>query len=84
MNALFDQAQAQSNRDRAALPPASLRAALPHLLRNSLAWLLLAVAFRRFARRSWSRHPLPVEGKRPLQRLTGGQAGMGLRADASR
>ncbi len=54
MNAVFDQAQAQINRDRAVLPPASSWAALPQLLRNSLACLLLAVAFAGFARRSES------------------------------
>jgi hypothetical protein len=84
MNAVFDQAQAQINRDRAVLPPASSWAALPQLLRNSLACLLLAVAFAGFARRSGARHPLLVEGKRLVQRLTGGQAGMRLHADASR
>jgi hypothetical protein len=52
VNAVFDQAQAQINRDRSALPPATATTALPELLRNSLACLLLATAFAGFARRA--------------------------------
>jgi hypothetical protein len=52
VNAVFDQAQAQINRDRAALRPATAATALPELLRNSLACLLLATAFAGFARRA--------------------------------
>jgi hypothetical protein len=74
VNAVFDQAQALINRDRAALPPASSQAALPQLLRNSVACLLLAVAFAGFARRPGAKHPLLVEGQHRLQRLRAGQA----------
>ena len=52
VNAVFDQAQAQINRDRAALPPVTAATALPELLRTSLACLLLATAFAGFARRA--------------------------------
>jgi hypothetical protein len=52
VNAVFDQAQAQINRDRSALRPATAIAALPELLRTSLACLLLATAFAGFARRA--------------------------------
>jgi len=52
VNAVFDQAQAQINRDRAALPPVTAATALPELLRNSLACLLLATGFAAFARRA--------------------------------
>ncbi len=52
VNAVFDQAQAQINRDRSALRPATASAALPELLRNSLSCLLLATGFAAFARRA--------------------------------
>ena len=51
VNAVFDQAQIQINRDRNALPPSSATTALPELLRSSLACLLFSVAFAGFARR---------------------------------
>jgi hypothetical protein len=50
VNAVFDQAQVQINRDRSALVPATAATALPELLRNSLACLLLAPAYAAFAR----------------------------------
>ena len=42
LNAALDQAQIQINRDRAAMPPAPAIAALPEVLRNSLACLFFA------------------------------------------
>jgi len=56
--AVFDQAHAQINRDRAALRPVSTAAVLPQLLRNSAACLLFAFAFAGFARRSGSKSTL--------------------------
>lgn len=52
VNALFDQAQAQINRERAARQPATATTALPELVRNSLSCLLVATAFAGFARRA--------------------------------
>lgn len=69
MNAVFDQAQAQINRDRNALPPASAATALPELLRSSLACLLLATAFAGFARRAASELSLLEEMQRRLRWL---------------
>ena len=66
---MFDQAQAQINRDRSALPPATAARALPDLLRNSLSCLLLATAYGAFARRAGSELSLLEEGQRRLQRL---------------
>ncbi|GDX78026.1 hypothetical protein LBMAG41_31060 [Cyanobium sp.] len=69
MNAVFDQAQAQINRDRNALPPASAATALPELLRSSLACLLLATAFAGFARRAGAELSLLEEMQRRLRWL---------------
>jgi hypothetical protein len=69
VNAVFEQAQIQINRDRAALPPASATAALPELLRNSLACLILAGAFGAFAHRPGSDLSLLEEGQARLQGL---------------
>ncbi len=65
---MFDQAQAQAqiNRDRAALPPVTAATALPELLRSSLACLLLATAFAGFARRAASELSLLEEMQRRL------------------
>jgi len=71
VNAVFDQAQAQINRDRSALPPATAVRALPDLLRDSFSCLLLATAYGAFARRSGSEFTLLEEGQRRLQRLRG-------------
>lgn len=62
VNAVFDQAQIQINRDRSSLPPVSVVTALPELLRNGLSCLLLACAFAGFARRSGSEMSLLEEG----------------------
>lgn len=69
VNAVFDQAQAQINRDRAALPPVTATAALPELLRNSLACLLLATAFAGFARRAGAELTLLEEVQQRLRWL---------------
>jgi hypothetical protein len=69
VNAVFDQAQAQINRDRAALPPVTATTALPELLRTSLACLLLATAFAGFARRAGVELTLLEEGQRQLRWL---------------
>ena len=53
VNAVFDQAQAQINRGRNALPLASAATALPELLRNSLACLLLATSSRITSLSAW-------------------------------
>lgn len=83
VNAVFDQAQAQINRDRAALPPASAATVLPQLLRNSAACLLLAVAFAGFARRSGSQHTLLEQVQQRLRRLRTGRARKRRNADSS-
>lgn len=54
VNAVFDQAQKQITRDRAALPPATPIAALPELLRNAVACLVLALGYGAFAVRPGS------------------------------
>ena len=72
VNAVFDQAQQQINRDRDALPPASAATALPELLRTSLACLLFATAFAGFARRPGAELSLLEEGEQRL-RLLGDQ-----------
>lgn len=69
VNAVFDQAQAQINRDRNALPPTSAATALPELLRTSLACLLFATAFAAFAVRPGSELSLLAEGQENLRRL---------------
>jgi len=69
VNAVFDQAQLQINRDRAALPPSTPATALPELLRNGFASLLLALAYAAFARRSGSELSLLEETQLRLQRL---------------
>ena len=69
VNAVFDQAQAQINSDRSALPPTSATAALPELLRSSAACLLLATGFAAFARRARSELTLLEEGQQWLWRL---------------
>jgi hypothetical protein len=69
VNAVFDQAQFQINRDRAALPPSSAITALPLLLRHALSCLLLAVADAAFARRPGSELSLLQETQKRLQRL---------------
>ena len=69
VNAVFDQAQIQINRDRAALPPSSAVTALPLLLCNALSCLLLAVAYAAFARRPGSDLSLLQETQKRLQRL---------------
>lgn len=69
VNAVFDQAQAQINRDRAALPPSSATTALPELLRSSLACLLLATGFAGFARRAGAELSLLEEMQQRLRRL---------------
>ena len=69
VNAVFDQAQAQINRDRAALPPVTAATALPELLRSSLACLLLATAFAGFARRAGVELSLLEEVQLRLMRL---------------
>ena len=69
MNVVFDQAQAQINRDRNALPPQSATTALPDLLRSSLACLLLAAGFAGFARRPGSELSLLEEGEQRLSLL---------------
>ena len=77
MNAVFDQAQQQINRDRAALPPTTAATALPELLRGSLACLLFATAFAGFARRPSSERSLLEEAEhwlRGLRRFRPGQA----------
>lgn len=60
LNEVFDQAQIQINRDRAALPvgTAATIAALPELLRNSFSCILLAIAFATLARRNNARFSL--------------------------
>ncbi len=68
-NAVFDQAKAQINRYRAALVPATAAKALPELLRNRLACLLLATAYAGFTRRSASELSLLEEGQLRLMRL---------------
>lgn len=73
VSAVLDQAHAQINRDRAALPPASTVAVMPQLLRNSVACLLFAVAFAGFARRSGSKLTLLEQCLRRLRRLSMGQ-----------
>ena len=69
VNAVFDQARAQINRDRAALPPATAARALPDLLRNSLSCLLLATAFAGFARRAGAKLSLLEEMPQRLRWL---------------
>jgi hypothetical protein len=69
VNAVFDQAQAQINRDRSALRPATASAALPELLRNSLSCLLLATGFAAFARRAGSELSLLEEMQQRLRWL---------------
>jgi hypothetical protein len=73
LNAALDQAQAQAqiqiNRDRAAMPPAPAIAALPEVLRNSLACLLFACGYAAFARRTGSDLSLLQEIQKSLQRL---------------
>ena len=69
MNAVFDQAQAQINRDRSALRPATAIAALPELLRSSLACLLLATGFAAFARRAGTELSLLEEMQQRLRWL---------------
>ncbi|MEB3167829.1 MAG: hypothetical protein VKK97_03765 [Synechococcaceae cyanobacterium] len=71
MNAVFDQAQFQINRDRAALPPSAAVTALPLplLLRHALSCLLLAVADAAFAHRPGSNLSLLQETQKRLQRL---------------
>jgi hypothetical protein len=71
LNAALDQAQAQIqiNRDRAAMPPAPAIAALPEVLRNSLACLLFACGYAAFARRTGSDLSLLQEIQKSLQRL---------------
>jgi hypothetical protein len=69
VNALFDQAQAQINRERAASQPVPATKALPELLRNSLACLLLATAFAGFARRTGAELTLLEEVQQRLWRL---------------
>jgi hypothetical protein len=69
VNAVFDQAQIQINRDRSALPPATAATALPELLRNAVSCLLLATAYAAFARRHGSEVSLLEEGQLSLQRL---------------
>ncbi|MFM8275717.1 MAG: hypothetical protein ACKN89_01800 [Cyanobium sp.] len=69
VNAVFDQAQAQINRDRNALPPASASTALPELLRNNVACLLLATAFAGFARRAGAELSLLEEAQIRLRWL---------------
>jgi hypothetical protein len=69
VNAVFDRAQAQINRDRSALRPATAIAALPELLRSSLACLLLATGFAAFARRAGVELTLLEEGQRQLRWL---------------
>jgi hypothetical protein len=83
VNAVFDQAQAQINRDRAALPPVTAATALPELLRSSLACLLLAIAFAGFARRAGAELSLLEEMQRRLRwlRLRPGR-GRNNRSDA--
>lgn len=60
LNEVFEQAQIQINRDRAALPvgTAATIAALPELLRNSFSCILLAIAFATLARRNNARFSL--------------------------
>jgi hypothetical protein len=69
VNAVFDQAQAQINRDRAALPPVTAATALPELPRSSLACLLLATAFAGFARRAGAELSLLEEAQIRLRWL---------------
>ena len=69
VKAVFDQAQIQINRERAALPPATAARAIPDLARNSLSCLLLATAYAAFARRPGSTLSLLEESQRSLQRL---------------
>lgn len=69
VNAVFDQAQIQINRDRAALPPATVVTALPELLRNTLSCLLLSAGFAAFARRPGSRISLLEEAVQNAQRM---------------
>jgi hypothetical protein len=69
VNAVFDQAQIQINRDRTALPPSSAATALPELLRNGLSCMLLATAFAAFARRAGSDLSLLQQTQQRLQRL---------------
>jgi hypothetical protein len=69
VNAVFDQAQFQINRNRAALPPSAAVTALPLLLRHALSCLLLAVAYAAFARRPGSDLSLLQETQKRLQRL---------------
>jgi len=69
VNAVFDQAHIQINRDRSALPPATTATALPELLRNAVSCLLLAIAYGAFARRAGSEVSLLEEGLLSLQRL---------------
>ena len=69
VNAVFDQAQIQINRDRNALPPSSATTALPELLRSSLACLLFSIAFAGFARRSGSDFSLLEEVRMKARRI---------------
>ncbi len=73
VNAVFEQAQAQINRDRTALPPNATTTALPDLVRNSAACLLLAVAFAGFARRPDSKLTLLEESQQRFSRFRRGQ-----------
>jgi hypothetical protein len=76
VNAVFDQAQAQINRDREALPPFTASAVLPELLHNAIACLLLATAFAGFARRDGVELSLLEEAQQWLRwlRLRPGRA----------
>lgn len=76
VNAVFAQAQIQIKRDRAALPPATPIAALPELLRNAVACLVLALGYGAFARRPGSDLTLVEE----WQCILGGMR-LGLRAN---
>jgi hypothetical protein len=66
VNAVFDQAQIQINRDRISLPPTGAMQVLPQLMGQALSCLLLACAFAGFARRASSEHSLLDEVQRPL------------------
>jgi len=69
VNAVFDQAQIQINRDRAALPAASATTALPDLLRNALLCLGYGGAFAALARRQRAEVSLLEELRHVLRRL---------------